>query len=334
MTSTLPTVKHYKRLRTVALALILGCSSHWQNVQAQPAPVIDESVVISRAPGELRGTLMRPVSVRRPPVVLLLAGSGPVDRDGNGAGIAASSLRQLADSLAARGVASLRYDKRGVGQSYSSSIAEADLRFETYADDARAWIQRLAQDDRFSLVVVAGHSEGALLGLLAMRETPAKAFISLDGPARSIDEVLHDQLVSALPPLLVAEADSVFAVLRTGRLVDSLPSALQPILRKSVQPYLASWMRYSAMTELSRFAGPCLIVQGTHDFQVPVNEASLLSVANPRCEKAVIQGMNHVLKAAPVDRAAQIMSTYMVPTAPLADGLVESIFRFVTQLRN
>jgi predicted alpha/beta hydrolase len=145
------------------------------------------------------------------PVVLLISGSGPTDRDGNGPGLTPASLRQLAESLATRGIATLRYDKRGVGGSATAMIPEAQLRFKNFADDAASWIAKLKADHRFSRVIVAGHSEGALLGLLALQSQPADAYISLEGPARPANEVLHDQLAKQLPPDLLTESDTILA---------------------------------------------------------------------------------------------------------------------------
>lgn len=300
---------------------------------AQAAPAItSEPVTLARAPGQLAGTLLVPRAGGPVPVVLLIAGSGPTDRDGNGPGFAPASLRQLAESLAARGIATLRFDKRGVGGSSSAMMPEAQLRFETFAEDVAAWLRLLTSDRRFSHVVVGGHSEGALLGLVAMRDAPAAAYISLEGPARPADEVLHDQLAKQLPAALLAESDSILARLRRGVTVDSTPPTLAPLFRPSVQPYLISWFRHSARREIARLTVPCLVVQGSHDLQVAPAEADLLQRANPRCKVVRIDGMNHVLKQAPADMPGQ-MPSYRAPDAQLAPGLVDAIASFVGALR-
>jgi alpha-beta hydrolase superfamily lysophospholipase len=262
------------------------------------------------------------------PVVLLIAGSGPTDRDGNGPGFTPGSLRQLAESLATRQIATLRFDKRGIAGSASAAVPEAQLTFETLAADVAAWLRLLANDRRFSRVIVAGHSEGALLGLLALRQSPAAAYISLAGPARPADEVLHDQLVKQLPSPLLAQSDSILARLKRGVATDSTPLMLAPLFRRSVQPYLISWFRYSGQSQIAPLTIPCLIVQGAHDLQVAPSEADLLERANPRCGTARIAGMNHVLKQAPADMAGQVAS-YRSPDAPLAPGLVEALASFV-----
>lgn len=314
----------------VSAAMVVGAAHH---LSAQmPFTITSEPVTLSRVPGQLAGTLLVPHASEPVPVVLLIAGSGPTDRDGNGPGFTPASLRQLAESLAARGIATLRFDKRGVGGSSSAMMPEAELRFETLAEDVAAWMRHLASDRRFSRVIVAGHSEGALLGLVALRDAPAAAYISLEGPARPADEVIHDQLAKQLPAPLLAESDSILARLKRGVTVENTPPMLAALFRPSVQPYLISWFRHSAQSEIARLTIPCLVVQGSHDLQVAPAEAELLQRANPRCQVVRIDGMNHVLKQAPADMAAQ-MASYRGPDVPLGTGLVDAIASFVGALR-
>jgi len=321
-------------MRTYGRAALIGLSAilllgACRDAFAQTAPAVAEPATIARAPGELSGTLLAPRSDKPVPVVLLISGSGPTDRDGNGPTVHPASLRQLAESLAVHGIATLRFDKRGVGASRSAGLPEAQLTFELLADDVAAWVRSLASDRRFSRVVVAGHSEGALLGLLALRQAPAAGYISLEGPARPADEVIHDQLARQLPAPLLAESDSVLARLRRGVTSDSSPPSLAALFRRSVQPYLISWFRYSGQIELARLTIPCLVVQGTHDLQVAPAEADVLQRVNPRCRIARIDGMNHVLKRTPADMAGQTPS-YLGPDAPMAPGLVTTVVSFVT----
>lgn len=313
----------------LATTLLLG-SARVTSAQTPSAPAA-EAVTLRRAQGPLAGTLLIPQSKDPMPVVLLIAGSGPTDRDGNGPGFTPASLRQLAESLATHGIATLRFDKRGIGGSAAAMLPESDLRFEMLADDVAGWIQQLKADKRFSRVIVAGHSEGALLGLLALRTAPAAAYVSLEGPARPADEVIHDQLARQLPPDLMAESDTIMARLKRGITTDSTPQVLAALFRPSVQPYLISWFKYSAATEIAQLTIPCLIVQGSHDLQVDTTEADLLRRANPRCTVARIEGMNHVLKMTPADMANQ-MPSYRGPDAPLSEELVSAVVSFVVGL--
>jgi len=121
----------------------------------------EESVSLATRTGSLRGTLSLADSPAPGPVVLLIAGSGPTDRDGNNSLLPGRNdhLRLLAEALGSRGISSLRYDKRGVARSVLAAGREDDLRLETYVDDAVAWAKLIKNDPRFSSLTILGHSE-------------------------------------------------------------------------------------------------------------------------------------------------------------------------------
>lgn len=292
-----------------------------------------EDVALATTSGTLAGTLTRPTSGIAAPLVIMIAGSGPTDRNGNTVGMASGpeSYRMLADSLAAHGIASLRYDKRGVGASRGAMAAESQLRFEMYADDAAAWVRQFRSDARFSRVVVLGHSEGSLLGMLAAQRSPTDAFISVAGPARRADMVLREQLSGQLPPALQAQSDSILAQLVRGDTVSNTPSILASLFRPSVQPYMISWLRYAGITEIPKLRVPVLIVQGTHDIQVLPTEADQLAQALPTARVVMVAGMNHVLKVTPANKAEQLRF-YTDPTVPLAPELVTGLVSFINTL--
>lgn len=292
-----------------------------------------EDVVLPTATGTLAGTLTRPAAAVAAPLVIVVAGSGATDRNGNTVGMAGGpeSYRMLADSLAAHGIASLRYDKRGVAASRGAMTAESQLRFEMYAEDAAAWIRQFRADSRFSRLILLGHSEGSLLGMLAVQREPTDAFISVAGPARRADLVIREQLAGQLPPALTAQSDSIFAQLVRGDTVANTPPILANLFRPSVQPYMISWFRYAGATEIAKVRGPVLIVQGAHDVQVAPTEADLLAQARPTARVLIVPGMNHGLKLTPASKAEQLRF-YADPNVPLASELVTGIVRFVNSL--
>jgi pimeloyl-ACP methyl ester carboxylesterase len=271
--------------------------------------------------GELSGTLTVPILKGTFPVALIIAGSGPTDRNGNNAQMKNNSLQMLAHELAAHGIASLRYDKRGIGKSASALISEELLRFENYVEDAKAWVSELKTDSRFRELIIIGHSEGSLIGMLASEK--ADVFVSLAGAGRSIDVILKEQLAVQLEgkKKLLRAANEGLAKLKEGKLVEDAPVELFGLFRPSVQPYMISWMKYDPAVEISKLNIPIVIIQGSTDLQVSEEDARLLFEAHRLDSRLIIiEDMNHVLKIAPLDRTKNI-ETYSKSELPLAPEL-------------
>ncbi|MBK5417377.1 alpha/beta hydrolase, partial [Pseudomonas sp. TH31] len=148
-------------LRVLALSLTLFTGF------AQ-ATVLQRPITLNTGTGELFGSLLLPKSDTPVPVVLIISGSGPTDRDGNNPdGGRNDSLKRLAWVLAKHNIASVRYDKRGVAASLAATPDERNLSVEAYVADAEAWSQKLKTDPRFGQLILLGHSEGALIATLA-----------------------------------------------------------------------------------------------------------------------------------------------------------------------
>jgi pimeloyl-ACP methyl ester carboxylesterase len=280
--------------------------------------------------GTIRGSLRLPDSPGPHPVALIVAGSGPTDRDGNQPRLSSDCLRQLAASLAAEGIASVRYDKRGIAASRAAGPAEKDLRFELYAADAAAWIDRLRADKRFTRVAIVGHSEGAAVAALAAGKSRVEAFVSIAGLARRASDVLRTQLRPKLPPPLYEKSDRILAALERGDDPGEVPPELASLFRPSVQPYLVSWFRHTPSEAYARLDVPILIVQGDADIQVSVAEARALKAAAPKATLEIVPRMSHVLKAVSDDPASQ-MQGYTDPSVPIVPALAPSIAKFLAR---
>jgi len=295
----------------------------------------DQAVDLGRPTGLLSGTLLLPANVtEKVPVALIIAGSGPTDRDGNSRALPGknNAYRMLAEALASQGVASLRYDKQGIGLS-SSTMPETDVRFETFVDDAAAWVEKLRLDARFSSVTVIGHSEGSLVGILTAAKTQPDGFVSIAGVARRASDVLRDQFRPQFPADLMTASEAILSALEAGKPPDTpVPPALSPIFRPSVQPYLMSWFKYVPSEEFAKLTMPTLIIQGTTDIQVNVDEARGLKTAKPDSELVLVSGMNHVLKMVGDNRPNQ-MASYSDPTLPIAPEVPRAIAAFVQKLK-
>jgi pimeloyl-ACP methyl ester carboxylesterase len=298
--------------------------------QVLAAPSGDQPIALETASGTVAGTLRLPAGADKAPVVLIIAGSGPTDRDGNNPAFPGpnNSLKMLAEALGQAGFASVRYDKRGIGASASAAPSESQLRFDTYVEDAAAWIARLKADPRFSSVAVIGHSEGALIGMLAAERAGASAYVSLAGIAEGPGAVLRHQLAGRLPPPLAADNERILASLEQGKTVAEVPPALAAFYRPSIQPYLISWMRYVPAEHIAALRMPVLILQGTTDIQVDIGQAQALKAARPNAAVGLIPGMNHVLKDVPADPQRQ-MASYGDPSLPLHPRLAPAIVAFL-----
>jgi pimeloyl-ACP methyl ester carboxylesterase len=282
----------------------------------------------------LCGTLRKPSGVDRPPVVLLVAGSGPTDRNGNQAGREPSELRQIAEALAERGIASLRYDKRAVGRSFvPAGFREQDLVIDNFVDDAASWVAWLNQRPDLGPVIVAGHSEGGVIAILLAKRVPVAGIVLLATPGRRLGETTREQLRAAgLPPAILEEALTILAALERGESVPNVSPPLMPLLRPSVQPFMRSILTVDPAGELARLRVPVLVAQGGHDLQVSEADAAALLRARPDATSFRSLEMNHVLKLTPAERAAQQLA-YSDPKIPLAPGLVDAMADFISAHR-
>lgn len=296
--------------------------------------VTEEPIILNTETGKLYGTLRVPSTNNKTvPVAVLIAGSGPTDRSGNQPQMQSNSLRMLAEALYYNGIASLSFDKRGIGESKESMRCEADLRFEDYINDVKDWISLLATDKRFSEIAIIGHSEGSLIGMIAAQNNPiVSKYISLAGVAQPAAVILKEQLSKQLatqPKIVQETIFSYIDKLENGETIDNVPTSLYSLFRPSVQPYMTSWFKYNPQEEIKKLNIPTLIIQGTTDIQVSVKQADLLSTAKPDAQKIIIENMNHILKdCKDTDQAAQI-SLYNSPNIPLNKELTNKIVDFL-----
>jgi pimeloyl-ACP methyl ester carboxylesterase len=317
-------------LRRTFAVIIVAIAASAQGAAAMSS----QPIVLDTPSGQIAGTLLTPSGGDRVPVALIIAGSGPTDRNGNSSLPFANgnnSLMLLAQALAEAGIATVRYDKRGIAGSVAAGPSEAEMRIGTFVDDASGGIDLLVRDPRFSSVVVIGHSEGALIGMLAAQNGKVGAFVSIAGAGRGIGQILRQQLAGKLPPDLAADNERILSALERGQTDIATPPALAALYRPSVLPYLASVFKHDPAQRLAQLAVPILIVQGTTDIQVPVSDAQALKLAQPRAQLALIAEMNHVLKTVPSEPSRQSAS-YSDPALPLAPELITTLVAFLKPL--
>lgn len=281
--------------------------------------------------GALHGTMVN--ARNSDPIVLIVPGSGPTDRDGNNPmGVNANPYIMLADKLSEERISTVRIDKRGMFASSGAGDPNA-VTPDIYAEDIHAWIDAIKAErgEGSGCVFLMGHSEGALMvSRAAASRDDVCGLILVAGMGRPMGAVIREQLAAnpANAPIL-EEAFAALATLEAGQRVDTtgMTPALMPLFNEGVQDYLRSVLTIDPVAELRAANKETLIIQGDRDLQVPVSDARLLD-AVPNTELRIIDGMNHVLKAAPADRAGNL-AIYADPEAPLAKGLIRRIRRFV-----
>ncbi|MBL0147164.1 MAG: alpha/beta fold hydrolase [Chitinophagaceae bacterium] len=293
----------------------------------------EEPIVLKTPTADIQGTLTMPDQKKRIPIVLIISGSGATDRDCNQPNMKSDAFKYLADTLRKSGIASVRFDKRGVGKSLTKDFKEKDLIFDDYAKDIKGWLAMLAKDNRFSKIIVAGHSEGSLLGMIACKNNKkVKGYISIAGPATPTNEKLKEQLASQ-PQEMKTMLYAMIDTLKNGDTLHNVPKSLYVLFRPSVQPYLISWFKYNPQTEIKALNMPVLIIQGSTDIQVSVKDAELLAAAKPSSKKVIIQNMNHPLKDCDTVDQTKNFAIYNKPELPLNATFVKEMIGFIKGIK-
>ena len=236
------------------------------------------------------GTLLTPDGIEQPPLVIFIAGSGPTDRNGNQALVKNNMLKKLAESLSERGFATFRYDKRVVKQLRTRNL-DKNIRFDDFVTDAKSVINHFKST--YSNLIVAGHSQGSLVGLLTL-DAGANGFISLAGAANSIDQIILEQ-ISKSAPFFTADTKRVLDLLKSGQTTTDFPPALSSIFNLDLQPFMSNWMQYNPKDLIKKLEIPVLIINGTKDLQVAITEAQQLKEAKEEAQLEIIENMNHLL---------------------------------------
>ena len=294
---------------------------------AAPTSAADRPVQIGHGETALHGALVRPDGPVAPAAVLMIAGSGPSDRDGDDrkSGEHSRTLWFLAQALVQRGVVSLRYDKRGAAESAGAGDAAA---FDQTVDEAAGWARRLARQPGVRCVVLLGHSEGALVATLAAHKVRLCGLALVSGASQDLGDLIESQdALAHRSPDLSARIHEIIQAMRTGRPVGEVPKGYDSLFGPKAEGYTRSEIAIDPVAELARARVPVLVVQGDNDLQVKVEDAARLAAA-AHVQPVIVPGMNHVLKLAPKGLAGNFM-TYINPNLPLAPGVAEAISDFV-----
>lgn len=308
-------------MRTLIAVSLLLCFVTITNAQ------VTDTIYVQSEGVRIHTVLTKPGNKTNTPLAIIIAGSGPTDLNGNQARVQNNSLRYLSEALVKNNIATVRFDKRGIAKSTIPGLKEADLTFEQYADDVVSLIKYF-RDMGFKKIYIVGHSEGSLVGMMALQKMKTKGFISVAGMGNSPDSVLKKQLAPKLPPELYKQCVTIIDSLKMGSRVKNFPLQLVSLFRPSVQPYMISWFKYDPAKLIGKLDCPVMILQGDKDIQVDPEEAKILKAASPKGEMVVIKNMNHIFKIIQGDMQEN-MASYTNPELPVSQDLVDSIVGFI-----
>lgn len=275
------------------------------------------------------GTLLIPAQKENMPLIIFIQGSGPVNRDGNAPMMKNNGVRKISEALAEEGIASFRFDKR-IFKMDKLKLREADLSFDDFVTDVTAIVEHFKEDDSFNKIIIAGHSEGSLIGMLAAQKTEADAFISLAGAGRPIDEIIVEQ-ISKQSEELSENARIAFDAIKENDTTTNYSPYLESIFRPSVQPFMNSWMKYDPAEEIAKLEIPVLIINGSFDLQVDVTDAEILHNAASGSTLVIPEKMNHIFRKIE-GQELENTKAYNEPNRPLHPDLVPAIVEFIKEI--
>ena len=273
----------------------------------------------------VEGTLLAPRQ-ETVPLAIIINGSGPIDRNGNEMMTKNNSAKKLAKALAKKGIATFRYDKRTL-KAQQLNIDEKDMRFDDFIDDAKAVIKRFSELPNYSSLYIIGHSQGSLVGMIAAQEK-ADGFISIAGAGQTIDSLIVEQIGRQMPGL-EESTRTAFNELRANGKVKDYNQGLASLFKKSIQPFMFSWMKYDPQQEIKKLEMPVLIINGDNDLQVNTNEAEKLKAAKPNAELVIIENMNHIYRIIDKNDDIANQKSYNEPQRPISNEMVEQISNFI-----
>jgi pimeloyl-ACP methyl ester carboxylesterase len=271
------------------------------------------------------GTLLIPNDEEKPKLAIIIAGSGPTDRDGNQNFMRNNALKKLAESLTYNGIATFRYDKRIVKQIRKNNV-DPNIKFDDFVSDAVSVVDYFQKGNAYSALYIIGHSQGSLVGMIAAKDK-ADGFISLAGAGQPIDVVITEQ-IGNMDPSLIDATKKAFESLKAGKTTTNYPPPLAPVFRADVQPFIMNWMQYDPQESIKSLKIPVLIINGTSDLQVSVDEAQLLKNASDLSEIKIIKNMNHVLFIIEGDQLVNSKS-YNETSRKISEELITTISSFI-----
>jgi len=276
----------------------------------------------------VEGTLVTPTSANPNPLAIILNDAGAIDRNGNERTQINNATKKLAEGLAQKGIATFRYDKR-IFKAEKLKLRERDFRFDFFVEDAVASLDYFKKKNKFSSIYIIGRGQGSLVGMLAAQQL-ADGFISIGGVAESIDQIIIDQIKNQAPELS-EDAVRAFAELKERGKVYHYNPALESMLRKNLQPFMASWMAYSPKEEIKKLDVPVLLIHGGKDLQASLDNFEQLKEAKPTASSQLLEDMNYVLVNVKGQNDMVNQKSYYRKDLAISPKLIEFISSFIQE---
>ncbi|MCC1484515.1 alpha/beta hydrolase [Winogradskyella immobilis] len=311
-------------MKRISIIIIIALSI--TKIAAQSPAYTESEIQINPL---IDGTLLIPNSKEKPELVIIIAGSGPTDRNGNQNFLKNNNLKKLATALTDKGIATFRYDKRIVKQIRRGNV-DLSITFNDFVTDAKSVISYFKATEQYSKIYVAGHSQGSLVGLLAS-ENNTDGFISISGAGQNFGDVIVEQINNTARQF-IDDTERVIKTLKAGKTTTDYPAQLGAIFNIETQPFIISWLKYNPTEIISTLEIPILIINGTKDLQVSENEAKLLANANTSATLKLIENMNHVLFIIEGDDLENSKS-YNEAFRKISSELIDSIVTFIESNR-
>ncbi|TBW28386.1 S9 family peptidase [Gramella sp. KN1008] len=298
----------------------------FQQGSSQELNYVEEDLKITQA---IEGTLTIPKLEETESLVIFIQGSGPTDRNGNQPMMKNDGMKKIAHQLAKNGIASFRFDKR-IFKMTELKIKEEDLRFDDFVNDVKDILKYFEEKDQFDNLLVAGHSQGSLVGILASEEM-ADGFISLAGAGQPIDNIIVEQIHKMAPPLAENARTAFDEIRETGSTTNYSPM-LESIFKPTIQQFMESWMKYDPVEEITKLDIPVLIINGSADIQVETEEAEALKIASEEAKLVIIDNMNHIFRKIESEDRLKNTKSYNEPNLPLHPELIPVLTEFIKEL--
>lgn len=296
------------------------------SIQAQ-----DQEVAISSPGCLLKGSLRNPndsLDKSPKPLVIIIAGSGPTDRNGN----RGNSYLFLANQLEKANIASFRYDKRGLPESEDSADDLSKIIFNDMVKDVESIVKYFKNTKKYKSIYLAGHSEGSLIAIIAAQRIQVDGVVSIAGAGSKAGEILEKQISNNVKhPEYKKRAIKAIKQLEKGQLVSNIDIELYAILNPMTQPYLIDWFKYDPVQEIKKLKIPVLIIQGDNDLQVGVDNAKKLNKAARKKTLKIIKNMNHVMKKVESKERKDNLKTYFDREMDIMPEVAQSIVEFISK---